>query len=142
MSKILEIEDVATVGGMMGSQSIMSMGGSSNNATIYVLLKEEKEATSQKIAEQINAMFVDTPYSVSASGSTMDMSALGGSGISLQIRPNNNRRYVIDQEAIRMDCPCIPTWLPTLSAILDSSRRYYILSSTNSKSYLLSMYNL
>lgn len=89
MSRILKIEDVDTVGGMMGGSDISSMmGGSSksNSVSIYTILKENKKNTSQEIAAQINEACADLACEVVANGSAMDMSALGGSGISLQIR--------------------------------------------------------
>lgn len=89
-SRILEIEDVDTVGAMIGGSSGMSMmGGSSSEGqaiTVYAILKENKKLSSNDIADLINEKCSDLDCEVSASGSNMDMSALGGSGISIQIK--------------------------------------------------------
>jgi HAE1 family hydrophobic/amphiphilic exporter-1 len=93
MSRILKVSDVETVGGMMANGNAMGsimggMRGSSKgtNVTIYAILKEDKKTTSQTIATKINEVCADMPCEVVASGSNMDMSALGGSGVSIQIR--------------------------------------------------------
>lgn len=88
MNRILTIEDVETVGGMIGGSQMTSMMSSSNDtsASVYALLKENKKESSQVIAAKINELCSDLACEVVASGSTMDMSALGGSGISLEIK--------------------------------------------------------
>lgn len=88
MEQIQKIPDVQTVGGMIseganGAAMMMPMG---NGQSVYVLLKEDKTRSSQDVATQINHLFTDKEYEVSASGSSMDISALGGSGISLNIQ--------------------------------------------------------
>lgn len=89
MNRILTMEDVDHVGVMAGS-SLSMMGSASaaatDNATMYVILKEDKKATSKAVAAQIEDMMADLDCEVTASGSTMDMSALGGSGISVMIK--------------------------------------------------------
>ena len=88
MNRILAMEDVDHVGVMAGSSlSMMSSASSStDNSTMYVILKEDKKATSKEVAAQIEDMMADLDCEVTASGSTMDMSALGGSGISVMIK--------------------------------------------------------
>lgn len=103
MERIQTIPEVDTVGGMIGGgMSIMGMGGSSDgtSASIYVLLKEKgSKRTSQEIASEINTLCADLPAEVTASGTSMDMSALGGSGISLQIKgPELDRLQEISKD--------------------------------------------
>ncbi len=89
MDRILEMEAVDHVGVMTGSSlSVLSSGSGSNTdvATMYVILKEDKNITSQAAAAQIEEMMTDLSCEVTANGSTMDLSALGGSGISVQIK--------------------------------------------------------
>ncbi len=89
MNRILEMEDVDHVGVMTGSSlGVLSSGsgGSVDVATMYVLLKEERSITSQDAAVEIEKMMEDLSCEVTANGSTMDMSALGGSGVSVQIK--------------------------------------------------------
>lgn len=84
-----EVEEIETIGAMLsgGMESMMGMsnGSSETEVSMYVILKEDKKRTSQEIATQINEMFEGCDYEVIASGSNMDLSALGGSGISINI---------------------------------------------------------
>lgn len=86
------IEGVETVGAMVsGSQASMmgiSAGGDADysNVSMYVILKEDKERTSQEIAKEIEEKCQDLEAEVTASGSSMDMSALGGSGVTIQVK--------------------------------------------------------
>ena len=81
LERILTVEGVDTVGAMEG-QSMMSMGSS---LSIYVLLGDDRSATSQEIAKQIEAACTDLDCTVTANGSTMDMSMMTGSGIQLSV---------------------------------------------------------
>ncbi len=88
IERIMTVDDVETVGAMMGGNSMMSMmggGSSSDSLTVYAILKEEKKETSQTIALEIEEACADMACEVTASGSTMDISALGGSGISVRV---------------------------------------------------------
>ena len=83
LDRILTVEGVDTVGAMEG-QSMMSMGGSS--LSIYVLLGDDRSDSSQEIAKKIEEACADLDCTVSANGSTMDMSMMtGGSGIQLAV---------------------------------------------------------
>ena len=83
LERILTVDGVDTVGAMEG-QSMMSMGGSS--LSIYVLLGDDRSDSSQEIAKKIEEACADLNCTVSANGSTMDMSMMtGGSGIQLAV---------------------------------------------------------
>lgn len=92
VERIEQLEDVETVGAMLGGSSMLGVS-SGNNATdkvdIYVLLKENKKASGIEIAKEIEEMCADLDCTVTATGSDMDMSALGGSGISINIKGND-----------------------------------------------------
>ena len=86
-----EVEDV----GAMASASTMSMltgGGNSstNETTIYVSLSENKDKTNEQIADEIMVDLADlceeNQAEITIDTSSMDMSALGGSGITVQVR--------------------------------------------------------
>lgn len=86
-----EVEDV----GAMASASTMSMltgGGNSstNETTLYVSLSEDKDKTNEQIADEIRSDLADlceeNQAEITIDTSSMDMSALGGSGISVQVR--------------------------------------------------------
>ena len=95
MKKVKEIKDVDSVAGMIssGSSGISSMtsGGSSNEdqSSMYVLLKEKKEHTNKEIKKEILKKTKKFDCEVEVQESSMDMSALGGSGISVQIKGND-----------------------------------------------------
>ncbi|MCM1264172.1 MAG: efflux RND transporter permease subunit, partial [Butyrivibrio sp.] len=93
IDKIKEVEEVVDVGAMASSSSLgmLSGGGSATNETsIYISLSEDKKRSNEEIAAQINADIADILAQNQAEGSietsTMDMSALGGSGITIQIK--------------------------------------------------------
>lgn len=67
--------------------SMLGMGGntSSTQTSVYILLDEKKKQTNEEIAKEIKDQTADMDCEVSVSASTMDMSALGGSGISVEI---------------------------------------------------------
>ena len=81
IERILTVKGVDTVGAMEG-QSMMSMGSS---LSIYVLLGDDRSATSQEIAKEIEAVCAGLDCTVTANGSTMDMSMMTGSGIQLSV---------------------------------------------------------
>ncbi len=67
---------------------MMSGGGSSSNSvTMYLVLKEEKELNNAQLEKEIRKRTKDVKdCEIQISTSSMDMSALGGSGISIQIK--------------------------------------------------------
>lgn len=86
---ILTLEDVQNVGAMTRSSATSMLGGgggSTNSATIYVVTKEGKSMSNEEIAEQILAKTAGLDAEVTVDTSSMDMSALGGKGISIQVR--------------------------------------------------------
>lgn len=89
MTRVGEIEGVEDVGAMLGSGLSMmtSMGNTATDSvTMYVLLNDDRKLSSQEIALQIEEKTKDMDCEVTASGTTMDMSALGGSGVSVMIK--------------------------------------------------------
>ena len=86
---ILSIEDVKNVGAMTSSSTISLLGGgggSTNSATVYVVTEDDKSASNDEIARQILEKTAALNAEISVDTSSMDMSALGGSGISIQVR--------------------------------------------------------
>ena len=78
---ILSVDGVDTVGAMEG-QTMMSDG----DLSLYVLLQQKRSGSSQQIAKEIEAACTDLDCTVTANGSTMDMSMMtGGSGIRLAV---------------------------------------------------------
>lgn len=90
MEQILTISDVETVGAMSGGNgmSLMGMGGSSssNSVSMYIILKEKQTLTNAEVKSQILEKTADLPCELSVTTESMDMSALGGSGIQIQVQ--------------------------------------------------------
>ncbi|MDE5866181.1 MAG: efflux RND transporter permease subunit, partial [Lachnospiraceae bacterium] len=93
VEKIMEMEDVVDVGAMASSSSLgmLSGGNSSTNETsIYISLSDDKKKDNEEIAKDIYANIADILEANQAEAeietSNMDMSALGGSGITIQIK--------------------------------------------------------
>ena len=94
VEKLIAHEDVSDVGAMASASSLSMLTGggdvSPNETVIYVTLNRDKEKTNEVIADEIMEqtaeiceknkaeMVIDT--------SSMDMSAMGGSGVTVQIR--------------------------------------------------------
>ena len=87
---IFSIDDIENVGAMTSSSTLSLLGGggssSTNATTIYVVTKEEKELSNDEIADLILERTADLDAEISVDTSSMDMSAMGGSGISIQVR--------------------------------------------------------
>ena len=87
--RIAAVDGVETVGAMAGGSGMSALmgGGSSGGGSItyYVLLADDRSATNTQVAEAINDAVADLDCTVSVEESTMDMSALGGSGVELVI---------------------------------------------------------
>ena len=89
VEQLLSIEDVQNVGAMTSAStmSLLSGGsGSTNSATVYVVTKEDKKMSNEEIAKVIIDKTKNLPAEISVDTSSMDMSAMGGSGISIQVR--------------------------------------------------------
>ena len=94
IEKLMEREDVVDVGAMASTSSMsMIMGGgnsATNSTSIYVSLDEKKEKDNVAIAAQINESIADileeNDAEVAIETSSMDMSSLGGSGITVKVK--------------------------------------------------------
>lgn len=90
VERILTVPGVTDVGAMAGESgiSMLNAGGSQdrNQTSIYILLDENKNLTNAQIAAKIKDLTADLDCEVEVEESTMDMSALGGTGISIQIK--------------------------------------------------------
>jgi len=91
LERILTIDAVETVGVMRGGGAgFMGFGGGDmqggNASTLYILLKDDREMTNRDVERMIYEVTDDMGGEVSVSASNMDLSALGGSGIQVDIR--------------------------------------------------------
>lgn len=90
MSRVLEIEDIKTVGAIAGgdSMSMLGLGSGSSFATVsyYIECKEDKKHTNEELADMILEKTKDLDAEITVTASSMDMSALMTSGISMQVK--------------------------------------------------------
>lgn len=90
IERVLEIEDIKTVGAMTGgsSLSMLGLGGDDSVDTVsyYLELNENMTHTNHEIAELIMEKTKDLEGEIEVSESDMDMSALMTSGISIRVK--------------------------------------------------------
>ncbi len=94
LDKILSVQDVETVGAMMGGGSALGGaamglgggGGDTGSVSMYVILKEDKTITSEQVADDIRKLTDGLDCDISVSSSTMDITALSGEGIQVEVR--------------------------------------------------------
>lgn len=90
---LMTMEDVLDVGAMASSSTLSlltgqsSSGGEISGTTIYITTVEDRALSTDEIVASINRMAEKlNGVNISIETATFDMSALGGSGISLQIK--------------------------------------------------------
>ncbi|MCM1086609.1 MAG: efflux RND transporter permease subunit [Muribaculaceae bacterium] len=94
VARLMEMEDIVDVGAMASSSSMSMLTGggnaSTNETSIYVSLNENKKKDNQVIALEIEENIADildeNQAEAAIETSTMDMSALGRSGITVQVK--------------------------------------------------------
>ncbi len=80
------IEGVLDVGASFGANALMGgFGGGSSNISYYMIVDEEYASQGEDISAQMSEMAVDAGVELSVSTTNMDMSALSGSGIAVNI---------------------------------------------------------
>ena len=87
---ILSIEDVQNVGAMAKGSTMSMLGGGGNASTtattVYVVTKEDKSMSNEEIADIILEKTAGLEAEITVDTSSMDMSAMGGSGIAIEVR--------------------------------------------------------
>lgn len=87
VSRISSIEDIEDIGAMQtGSGSMLSTASGTDTADLYLILKDNRVMSADDISQQIKSLTSDLPCSLEISASVMDMSSLGGSGITINLR--------------------------------------------------------
>lgn len=93
LDKIAEIDEVVDIGAMANASSLTMLTGNGNSSTnetaVYISLDENKKRTNEVIADEIENRISDIVEregaEIAIETSSMDMSAMGGSGITVQI---------------------------------------------------------
>ena len=94
VDRLSKMEEVQDVGAMASTSSMTMLTGSgdvaTNAADIYLSLKEDKKKDNKELAREIETLLSDicekNEAEIDIQTSTMDMSALGGSGITVQVQ--------------------------------------------------------
>lgn len=88
VNRMMEIDGIETIGALSGGSGVMaSMSGAGNDAvSMYILLDEETKRTNAEIKKEIEEKTKDIQCEIEVNSSAMDMSALYGSGISIEIK--------------------------------------------------------
>ena len=89
VERLSTIEDIENIGAMLNSGSAGMGGGeeATNSTVIYVTTKEKKDKTNQELGKDIETMMADLEnVEIAIQTASMDMTALSGSGISIQVR--------------------------------------------------------
>lgn len=89
VEELTKLEDISNIGAMISSGTVSLLGGTeeAQSTTIYIVTKEDKEKTNQQLAKEIEAMFEEEiRFELQIQTAAMDLSALSGSGISIQIK--------------------------------------------------------
>lgn len=90
IERVLELDDILTVGALVGgdSMSMLGLGSDSSFTTVsyYIECREDKEHTNEELADMILEKTKDLEAEITVTASSMDMSALMTSGISLQVK--------------------------------------------------------
>ncbi len=91
VERILELDEVQDVGAMASSSTASLLGGGSGgggdttSTSIYITTREDKTTSNEALADLILEQTADLDAEITVDTSTMDMSALGGSGISIRV---------------------------------------------------------
>ena len=86
LTRIETVDGIATVGAMMAADSAMVAGAAeeSYSLTVYITLADEN-ASGAAVSRQIEDLCADMECEVTGTSAMMDMSALSGSGVGVQV---------------------------------------------------------
>lgn len=90
IASIEDIEDIESIGAMAGGSGMAGMlgggGSTGNSVSVYLILKEDKVLSGEEMEQEILERTKELPCEISVTTQSMDMSAMGGSGIQLQVK--------------------------------------------------------
>lgn len=116
VKRLGEVEGVETVGALEGgTASAIGFGGNSAGSgkyTVYALLKDERENTSQDISREIAEISADLPITAEVTMSGMDMTALTGSGVEVAL-------YCDDLDVLRAEAQKLGEYMRGVDGIAD-----------------------
>ncbi len=83
------IKDIDSVGAMMTTDMLTGQSTATNSVDFYINLAPEREMNDSQLKEAIETGATDVNGEVVANMSTMDISALGGTGLAIEIKGND-----------------------------------------------------
>lgn len=90
VEKALTIDGIETIGAMAGGSALSMMGGSSTDSiSMYMILDEESEVSSAEVTAQLDELTKDMDCEVTTDTSASDMTALMGSGLTINVKGND-----------------------------------------------------
>lgn len=127
--KIQSIGDVESVGAMAGGSGITASfmgGGSENNISLYIILKEEKKLSNEELSERILELTKDLDCEVSVSSSSMDMGMLAGNGLSVRIKGRDLDKLQVIAEDMKEIVSKVEGTTEVSSGIEESEKEFRI----------------
>lgn len=90
VEKALTIDGIETIGAMAGGSALSMMGSSSTDSiSMYMILDEESEVSSAEVTAQLDELTRDMDCEVTTDTSASDMTALMGSGLTINVKGND-----------------------------------------------------
>lgn len=90
VEKALTIDGIETIGAMAGGSALSMMGSSSmDSISMYMILDEESEVSSAEVTAQLDELTKDMDCEVTTDTSASDMTALMGSGLTINVKGND-----------------------------------------------------
>ncbi len=91
IARISDIEAIETIGAMAGGGGMMTSmgGGQEDSISMYLLLDEDSDMSNKELSDEIAKRTEGMGCEVVSDTSMMDMSALTGSGIAVQVAGND-----------------------------------------------------
>lgn len=84
-----ELADIKDVGGMAGASGVMGGSASTTDVQFYALIEEKRTMSDSRLQKELEKAAKEQGLEIQVSMSNMDMSALGSSGITVQIKGND-----------------------------------------------------
>ena len=86
VERVSRLEDIEDIGAMIGSTSMLSTDSSTETAQFYAITKEKPKLNNEELKKEIKKVTKDLDGELTVNMSSMDMSALGDSGIVVRIK--------------------------------------------------------
>ena len=86
MDRIGKIEDIKDIGGLVSASDMMGTQTESNVIEFYAITKDHPSLNNEQLKKKIESVTKDIDGELTVNMSNMDMSALGSSGINIQIK--------------------------------------------------------